>query len=184
MNFIANMMRSGNDPRIKRSGTSSLSASDQLVRGIGWFSIALGLTEIFAARRIARGLGMHGKEGLIRGYGAREIGSGILCLSIDKKAGLASRIAGDSLDIATLSLGMDDRNPKRGNVVLALALVGGIGLLDLLAFKLVAARHDRDDKDEADYTDRSGFPKGVTAARGQARDFITPRDMRETLVAV
>jgi len=29
-----------------------------------------------------------------------------------------------------------------------------------------------------DYSDRSGFPMGVEASRGMARDFNAPRDMR------
>ena len=32
-----------------------------------------------------------------------------------------------------------------------------------------------------DYSDRSGFPKGIEAARGLAKDFLVPRDMRAAL---
>jgi hypothetical protein len=39
---------------------------------------------------------------LVRAYGAREIGSGILSLSVDRQTGLWSRVAGDGLDVATL----------------------------------------------------------------------------------
>ena len=43
-----------------------------LSRGLGWFSIALGLTELFGARRLTKALGMEGQEGLVRAFGARE----------------------------------------------------------------------------------------------------------------
>ncbi|MEZ2410683.1 hypothetical protein AB6806_28210 [Bosea sp. RCC_152_1] len=179
MNLIANMMRTKGDPKIRRSGPSSLSASDRLARNLGWLGIALGLTEVLAGRRIAQALGMRDKEALIRGYGLREIGSGILCLSVDKKTGLISRIAGDSLDIATLNRALDPRNPKRGNVALAMAAVIGIGMLDVMAAKLSMVRHERRSQPR-DYSDRSGFPGGVAAARGRAREtFKTPADMRE-----
>ena len=48
-------------------------SGEQLARGLGWFSIGLGLTEIAAAPILARTLGLVGKEGLIRAYGLREI---------------------------------------------------------------------------------------------------------------
>ena len=49
------------------------SAADTLARGLGVFSIALGVVEVIAARALARTLGMEGQETLIRAYGVREI---------------------------------------------------------------------------------------------------------------
>src|SRR3954453_17949472 len=104
MNYISNIARSEGDPKVIRSGPSSLSSVDRLAKGLGWFSIGLGAAELFAPQRITRALGMEGKEALVRAYGAREIASGVLTLSADKQAGLWSRrLAGDGLDIATLT---------------------------------------------------------------------------------
>jgi hypothetical protein len=179
MNIIANMMRTKGDPKIRRSGPSSFRASDRLTRNLGWLGIALGLAEVFAGRRIARALGMQNNEALIRGYGLREIGSGILCLSIDKKAGVMSRIVGDGLDIATLNRALHPLTPKRDNVMLAMALVVGVSVLDVMAARLTMTRHSRKSDNLRDYSDRSGFPGGIAAARGRARaDFETPADMR------
>ncbi|HEY1961981.1 MAG TPA: hypothetical protein VGG69_06160, partial [Rhizomicrobium sp.] len=75
--------RSEGDPKIISTGPSSLSPSDRLGRALGWLSFGLGLAELVAPRQITRALGMEGKEGLVRAYGAREIGAGMLCLSID-----------------------------------------------------------------------------------------------------
>ena len=55
MNYIANAVRSKGDPQIIQSGQSSLTPADRLGTGLGWFSIALGLTEILAAGQTWRG---------------------------------------------------------------------------------------------------------------------------------
>src|SRR5215208_6410625 len=105
MNYLSNLTRPAGDPRVIRSGPSSLSGADRLSRVLGWFSLGLGLAELLAPRRITMALGMQGNETLVRAYGAREIGSGILSLSVDKNTGLWSRVAGDGLDLATLLTG-------------------------------------------------------------------------------
>ena len=48
-----------------------------LNKGLGWFSIALGLVEIAGGRRIAEGIGARRQAGLVRGYGVREIATGV-----------------------------------------------------------------------------------------------------------
>jgi hypothetical protein len=172
MNVVAkltNITRSPGDPKVLKAGPSALGATDNLARKLGWFSIALGVVELVGAERIAGALGMHGKENLIRAYGAREISSGILSLSVDKQAGLWSRVAGDGLDIATLLTAYRHDNPKRDNVGIALAMVAGIALLDIIGAKGVTARHSRGAAKPRDYSDRSGFPGGLAAARGFAR---------------
>jgi len=68
---------------------------------------------------MTRALGMKGREATVRPYGAREISAGVLCLSIDKRAGSWNRVAGDGIDIATLLTRMRSDNPKRDNVMLA-----------------------------------------------------------------
>jgi hypothetical protein len=171
MKYFPNIVRSEGDPRVLRSGPSSMGASDKLARGLGWFSIGLGLVEIFAARRVTRALGIEGKEPLVRAFGAREIGAGIISLSVDKHVGLWSRVAGDGLDIVTLLAAMRPDNRKRDNVGIALALVLGVTLLDIIGAQGASARHARRDRgDLPDYRDRTGFPRGVPAARAIAHD--------------
>ena len=82
------------------------SATDTLARGLGLFSIALGLAEFVAPRAIADALGMPGSKSLIRAYGAREIATGVAILaSDDPTPWIWGRVAGDVLDIATLATG-------------------------------------------------------------------------------
>jgi hypothetical protein len=177
--YLSNFARSAGDPKVVKSGPSSLGSSDRLARGMGWFSLALGATELFAPRLITGALGMRGAEGLIRAYGLREIVSGMLALSPDKNVGMWSRVGGDALDIATLLTGLNPENPKRHNVRLALGLVLGVTLLDIIGAQGTTRRHSGARGQKRLYHDRTGFPGGVQAAKGAAtRDFQIPNDMR------
>jgi hypothetical protein len=168
--MTSKIARFESDPKIISTGPSSLSASDRLGKALGWFSFGLGLAELIAPKQITRALGMEGKEALVRAYGAREIGAGVLCLSIDKQLGLWNRVAGDGIDIATLLTGMRSDNPKRDNVMLALAVVLGVTALDVLAAQATTSRHRRSGAEPRRYDDRSGYPKGIKHSRGVARD--------------
>ena len=180
---VSNIARSKGDPKVLETGPSSLDKTDRLARGLGWFSLALGLTELLAPRALTRALGMEGSEALVRAYGVREIGAGIMTLSADKGLGLQSRVAGDALDIATLLAGLRADNPKRDNVAIALAMVLGVTLLDIAGAQAVHAGQRRSDRPQRTYRDRSGYPRGLENARGAARDFRTPRDMRAVPMA-
>jgi hypothetical protein len=176
---LTGIARSAGDPRVERKGPSSLSGADRLARALGWFSVGLGIVELVAPGRLARTLGLEGKEGLIRAYGARELASAVPTLSIDKPVGLAARIGGDVLDLATLATAFNPANPKRHNATIATALVVGITLLDIVAYSGVRAAHRRSRGSNRDYSHRSGWPRGVEASRGLAReDFVIPPDYR------
>jgi hypothetical protein len=170
--------RSPGDPIVIKSGPSSRGLSDSAAKGLGWFSIALGLTELLGAERLTKALGMEGKEGLVRAFGARELVHGMLCLSVDDKLGAWSRVGGDALDIATLLAAYNDNNPKKHNVALALAAVAGVTLLDLATAQGLTVRHSPKRGQKRDYSDRSGFPKGLASAHGAAADFPMPDDMK------
>jgi hypothetical protein len=178
MTYLANITRSKGDPKIVRSGPSSVGSADRLAKGLGWFSLGLGLCELLAPQKITRALGIEGQESLVRAYGAREIGSAILCLSTEKQAGLWSRVGGDALDIATLMTAYRDDNPKKDNVALALAAVAGITLLDIATAEATTICHSRSAGDRNKYRDRSGFPQGLQAARGAAKEFQAPQSSK------
>jgi hypothetical protein len=110
----------------------SASSYHTLARGLGWFSIALGAVELLAPDTLTRRLGMGGSEGLVQAYGVREIMTGIAILSSDDPTPwLWGRVAGDALDLATLGAAINDRNPQRQNVGVALAAVAGVTALDV-----------------------------------------------------
>jgi hypothetical protein len=180
---LSDITRSKGDPKILRTGPSSLGGADRLARGLGWFSIGLGLTELLAPRAITRTLGLQGQEGLVRAFGVRELGHGMLSLSVDKRVGLWSRVAGDILDIATVLPALGPGNRKRGNAELAFVMLLGVTALDILGAQGVSVRHSRQRGRQRglsrSYADRSGFPQGADKARGAARqDFRTPPDMQ------
>jgi hypothetical protein len=177
--YISNIARSPGDPKVLHPGPSSLGSADRMAKALGWFSIALGVAELAAPHRFTKALGMEGKEGLVRAYGLREIGHGIVSLGPDRHLGLWSRVAGDMLDIATLLPAVHADNPKSHNAKIALAMVAAVTALDVIGAQSVAARHSRHNGSRRSYRDRSGFPQGIQAARGAARDFVAPPDMRE-----
>ncbi|CCE11006.1 conserved hypothetical protein [Bradyrhizobium sp. STM 3843] len=168
MFYLSNYVRSKGDPKVVSSGPSSLTSADRLARNLGWFSIALGSLELFAPHRVTRTLGMEGREGLIRAYGVRELLAGVMSLSVDKKAGMWSRVAGDGLDMATLASELRFSNRRAGNVLVAMIMVGGITALDYIAAQDVGKQHDPKRGRKRDYSSRSGFPKGLQAVKGAA----------------
>jgi hypothetical protein len=173
MNDVSTLVTSRSD--------RSLTATDRIARGLGWFSLGLGLAEIVAPGKLGRALGLEGKETLLRAYGGREIGAGIWALSDTPAPALWARFAGDLVDLGTLAAGLrgaDDT--QRRNAFIALAAVGGITLVDLLtAMKLTSETSEKKGDTGRDYSDRSGFPGGADKARGAAReDFKTPADYR------
>lgn len=148
---------------------------------LGWFSIGLGLTELFCARRLARWMGMRGQEGVIRFYGLRELatGIGIFAQKDDPAPWIWGRVAGDALDIATLA-GNVSGNPRKAAIALALANVGGVTALDLMTARELSLVKALAEPLARDYSDRVGFGGSPDSVRGAARkDFEMPPDMRQ-----
>ena len=178
---LSDVSRSPGDPKVIETGPSSFKPADRFGRGLGWFSIGLGLTELLAAPRLTRALGTEGNENVVRTMGARELVHGVLCLSIDNGAGAWSRVAGDALDLAALAALYRDDNPKRGNVGVAIAAIVGCTILDFAVAKRIRSLHSRKGP-VRDYGDRSGFPKGISYSRGKASGRI-PQDFQATPAA-
>jgi hypothetical protein len=176
---LSNISRSPGDPKVVESGPSSLKPADSFGRALGWFSMGLGLTELIAPKVLTRWLGVEGKEGLVRAYGAREIASGVMCLSVNNDFGAWSRAAGDMLDLASLAAAYRDDNPKKGNVGVAIAAIAGIAIVDALAGQAIRSLHSRKGEPVRDYSDRSGFPKGVGYSRGKASRAV-PQEYQAT----
>lgn len=148
---------------------SSLSGADALVRGIGLFSLGLGVAELVAPGKIARTIGLEGKEQLLRAYGVREIGAGIGTLSTDPQPALWARFGGDFLDLATIAWGARKSDgDQRRNALIAAGAVAGIAALDAFAATLMGKRGG-ERPPPADYSNRSGLPMGVEASRGYYR---------------
>ncbi|HSC99794.1 MAG TPA: SRPBCC family protein [Casimicrobiaceae bacterium] len=106
----------------------------RLARGLGWFSLSLGLVEVLAPRFVSRLIGGRGDNtGLIRLYGMREIMSGMIIFGQGAKpaVGLWSRVAGDAIDIATLAAAASSSSTRKGPLAFATANVLGVTALDV-----------------------------------------------------
>jgi hypothetical protein len=159
-----------------RQNSWANSSTMALARGLGWFSIGLGLAEMLAPRMLSEQLGMEGKEPLLRFYGAREMaaGAGIL-MSDNPGPWIWGRVAGDALDLATLAMRLEEKNPRKSNVAIALAAVAGVTALDCITAQALTTSS----RPAPDYSDRRGLPRPPEEMRGAARkDFTPPRDMR------
>jgi uncharacterized membrane protein len=106
-----------------------------LARGLGWFSVGLGVAEVAAPGVIANAIGVRDSgdnRELLRAAGLREIASGIGILTRDRQAGWVwARVGGDVMDLALLGLGFTspDAQPRRLGV--ATAAVAGVTALDV-----------------------------------------------------
>jgi uncharacterized membrane protein len=123
-------------PERVQPGLPSESAK-RLAKGLGWFSIGLGLAELLAPRAIANISGVSNRRtGLIRLYGLREIAAGIMIFSQENPAaGVWSRVAGDALDLASLGNAARSPNAKRGRIAFATANVLAVTALDVICAK-------------------------------------------------
>ena len=106
--------------------------SEQLARTLGWFSIGLGITELFMPRRVEQFLGVQHRSWLVRWMGLREIASGVGILSRRRPAGwLWARVGGDVVDLAGLGMALRSRRANTGNISGALLAVSGVAALDV-----------------------------------------------------
>src|SRR5215217_2731475 len=116
-----------------RPGLPSTSAK-RLAKGLGWFSVGLGLAELLAPRAIANISGVSNKHtGLIRLYGLRELASGVAIFAQEKPTeAVWSRVAGDALDLVSLGYACTAPEAKRGRITFATANVLAVTALDVI----------------------------------------------------
>ncbi len=149
---------------IPRQVTRPNHSARTLARGLGWFSIGLGVVQLVAPRQVARFIGMSGSEGLVRVCGLREIATGVgILLADDPKPWIYGRIGGDALDLAGLGWSIE-HGDEQANAAIAAGAVAGITALDLSCAKALDA--EQVPSVEWDYRDRSGFPGGTAQMRG------------------
>jgi hypothetical protein len=157
----------------------SQSSHDKMARGLGYFSIALGIAELAVPGAICRAAGARGLENVVRGYGARELATGVAILtSDDPEPWIWTRVAGDIVDIATVATGRGQDDRSRARSTLALATLAAVTFVDLACANGLDGEKCNRKTAIRDYSRRSGFPRGRQVARGGARDFRIPDDMR------
>jgi len=127
---------------------------------------------LLATRTLTRSLGMRGQDALVRAYGVREIVTGIgLLTASDPAPWLWGRVAGDALDLATLTM-VPAESRKHRNVGIALANVAAVTAVDVLCAKQLSAPRRRQWAATRDYPNRPGL-SGVEGS-GSVAESATP----------
>jgi uncharacterized protein YjeT (DUF2065 family) len=156
----------------------SRSRYDDMAAGLGYFSIALGIAEMVMPRAMRRMAGITAPDALVRGYGVREIATGVaILMTHDATPWIWGRVAGDALDIATVAIASPDRRAGEHRISWTMAALLGVTAVDFFCATCLSREKGGRRTARADYRDRSGFPRGAQAARGAARDFNIPRDI-------
>jgi len=110
--------------------------AERRARGLGWFSIGLGLAQIGAPRSVARLIGVEDDEetrNTMFAIGLREITSGIGILSRPRPTGWVwSRVGGDVMDLALLGKAMGDEQNDKTRLTAATAAVLGVTVVDFI----------------------------------------------------
>jgi hypothetical protein len=148
---------------------------NSLARGLGLLSLAIGVAELLAPRRVERATGVRTDPALVKLYGLREIACGVgILASRDPSPYVSARIGGDALDLLTLVAAPRPRTrDARHRFLGALLNVAAITALDVYAVKSQAAEQSRQRRARSEhyaglYSDRSGFPHAPEAMRGAA----------------
>lgn len=100
---------------------------------LGWTSIAIGLTEIFASKQLGKTMGVESRQtdGILKVLGVREILHGVDLLSHrDPTPGVWSRVFGDLLDGALLGAAAT-RTKNPGGLAAVFAAVTPVVVADL-----------------------------------------------------
>jgi len=152
-------------------------------RALGWFSIGLGLAELAMPRKLARAAGMPNVPALTRAFGLREIGTGIgILTSKDPSPWLWGRVAGDALDIATVSAGLvTQRRPLR--TLSSIVMLLGIAYVDMKVAEAAPPEKKRAKRSLHDYSGRSGFPRPASEMRGIATRPSTSMKAHESMAS-
>jgi uncharacterized membrane protein len=116
-------------------------AQDWLARGLGVFSIGLGIAQIAVPRRLARLIGVPESPTLFRLLGAREIATGVgILMSRKPTAGIWARAAGDGMDLGLLISALRSERSDPTRVMLAMAAVGGVTALDVQTGQMLSGQ--------------------------------------------
>lgn len=107
-----------------------------LARGLGWFSVGLGVAQVAGPKAVSRLIGVKptgGSRQVMRAVGMRELVAGAGLLAGRKPTPfLWARVAGDAMDLALLGIALsaDGQKTRTGA---ATAAVAGVTALDVVA---------------------------------------------------
>jgi uncharacterized membrane protein len=131
--------RAGGETSLKDAPThyseSQNTEKDPVTQFLGWFSIGLGVAELFAPRATARLIGLNEDEHttVLRTYGLREIAAGVGILTRPKPTyWMWNRVLGDTIDLASLGRAMRSPENNKTRLMGAAIAVMGVTALDII----------------------------------------------------
>lgn len=123
---------SQSQPSERQSG----GAKDALAQGLGWFSLGLGVSQIVTPGAVNALIGVRDdarSRAWQRIVGVREIAAGVGILSSPRPVGwVASRVAGDAMDLALLVTALERKRARTGRLAGAIGMVTGIAIADTI----------------------------------------------------
>jgi uncharacterized membrane protein len=143
-----------------RELVSSKKNGEELARGLGWFSIGLGLAEVAAPSGIAKIVGVRGDSSnrlLIRLLGLREIAHGVAILSQNGKSAATvwSRVFGDAIDLACLGAAYASPNTDKARLTFATANVLTVTALDVICSQQLSLAKPAGDEERSNRLNKS-----------------------------
>lgn len=171
--------RSGSAPS-RLLGPRTVSSARTLARGLGWFSIALGLLELLAPRATVQATGAEASRRMVRVRGLRQIVTGVGLVSARKPQGwLWARLGGDAVDAAALAFGLRGDPARRRHAAVSLAAVLGLAAVDAWAAQAARRNSRAQEAFVRDYGQRVGLAASPDEMRGKARDALqVPPDLQ------
>jgi uncharacterized membrane protein len=158
-------------PRGREETNGGSAGAGALTKGLGLFSLVLGIAELAAPRQVARLIGVHDDEDtceLLRACGLREITSGMGILTRPNETGwLWSRVGGDVMDLALLGSAMRTPGARQERLLGAVAAVAGVTVLDMLASQ--RSRQDSDAMWQRRFYESEGRFAGERLEDGRSR---------------
>ncbi len=128
---------------------------ERVARGLGWFSIGLGIAELTAPQAVGRLAGLRDvmwrkrerRHKMLRAHGVREIATGVGILT-QRRPGpwLWGRVAGDAVDLASLGSASTDRRTHKRQLAITALSVAGVAALDVMCARRLTEKVARIDR--------------------------------------
>jgi uncharacterized membrane protein len=116
-----------------------------LARGLGVFSLGLGITELAAPALLAKAIGLRPSNRtsfVLRAFGMREVLAGLgVLLQPRAPLPLWARLAGDALDLAAIGWAAKTQRTRIERLAAAAVAVAGAAALDAVAVRRVKRAH-------------------------------------------
>ena len=114
----------------------------KLAKGLGYFSIGLGLMELLMPGQVGEMIGVSSRyRAFLPVLGLREIAHGAAILTEQKPtAGVWSRVGGDAVDLAYLGLGFAGKENNKNRLIGATIAVLGVTVLDVMCAKALSGQ--------------------------------------------